>query len=136
MSEMAQFIKKLAADQYESGKPAAVMVGTVLSNPPLKIQVDQKLTLTEPFLILTKSVVDYSVNMTVDHTTEPITHSHSYTDDGYSKTTGTYTHSHKYTGTKKFTVHNGLKAGDKVILLRVQGGKKYVVLDVIGGGTV
>ncbi|MDE7299468.1 MAG: DUF2577 domain-containing protein, partial [Lachnospiraceae bacterium] len=30
------------------------------------------------------------------------------------------------------TVHNGLAVGDEVILLRQQGGQKYIVWDKIG----
>ena len=38
-------------------------------------------------------------------------------------------HTHNYVGKKKFVVHNGLKQGEKVILLRFQGGQKFLVLD-------
>ena len=111
-------------------------MGKVVSALPLKIQIDQKLTLSESALILTKSVIDYSVNMTVNHATESHTHSHNYIDDGSTRTTETNTHSHAYTGTKAFTVHNKLKVGDSVVLLRVQGGQKFIVLDIVGGGTL
>lgn len=134
MSEIGQMIKKMAQDQHESSKPVAVLPGTVVSVSPLEIYVDQKLTLTESFLVLTKSVIDYSVHMTVSHATEPHTHSHQYTDDGSNRTTSPDTHSHAYTGTKVFAIHNKLNVGDKVIMLRVQGGQKYVVLDIVGGG--
>lgn len=137
MSELLNLIKQAAAEQAEAGKPVAVIFGKVLSVSPLKIQIDQKLTLTESFLILTKSVIDYSVNMTVNHSTEPYTHTHNISDTysgGGSATSDT--HSHAYIGQKKFIIHNKLKPGDGVVLLRVQGGQKFVVLDVVGGGTV
>lgn len=35
-------------------------------------------------------------------------------------------------GNEKITVHNGLVVGDEVILLRQQGGQKYIVMDRIG----
>lgn len=136
MSELAQLIKQMAKGQYEASKPVAVMIGKVVSVSPLKIQLDQKITLTESFLILTKAVVDYSVDMTVNHNTETHTHDHRYTDDNSQRTTEPHTHSHAYVGTKIFTIHNKLKAGDHVILLRVQGGQRYVVLDIVGGGTI
>ncbi|MEA4972384.1 MAG: DUF2577 domain-containing protein [Candidatus Metalachnospira sp.] len=136
MDEIGKYIKMLAKDQVEAGKPAAVMLGNVTSAKPLEIQIDQKLTLTESFLILTKAVIDYSVDMTVDHLTENHTHDHSYTDDGSGRTTGSNTHCHAYKGRKKFIMHNKLKVGDKVILLRVQGGQKFIVLDVVGGGNL
>lgn len=38
-------------------------------------------------------------------------------------------HNHAYTGKKHFTVHLALKKGEQVILLRADGGQKYIVLD-------
>lgn len=38
-------------------------------------------------------------------------------------------HSHSYSGTKRFLVHNGLKIGEKVVMLRIQGGQKFIVLE-------
>ncbi|MEA5082695.1 MAG: DUF2577 domain-containing protein [Lachnospiraceae bacterium] len=136
MSELLQIIKQAAAEQNEASKPVAIMMGKVVSISPLKIQLDQKLTLRESALILTKSVIDYSVNMTVNHTTESHTHAHDYLDDSTARTTDSETHSHAYTGKKAFTVHNKLKVGDSVVLLRVQGGQKFIVLDIVGGGTL
>ena len=136
MSELLQIIKQAASEQNEASKPVAVVMGKVLAVSPIKIQIDQKLTLSESALILTKSVIDYSVNMTVNHATESHTHAHSYIDDSSTRTTETNTHSHSYNGTKAFTVHNKLNVGDSVVLLRVQGGQKFVVLDIVGGGTL
>ncbi|MEA5084346.1 MAG: DUF2577 domain-containing protein [Lachnospiraceae bacterium] len=136
MSELLQIIKQAAAEQNEASKPVAVMMGKVVSVLPLKIQIDQKLTLSESALILTKSVIDYSVSMTVNHSTESHTHAHNYIDDSSTRTTEFNTHSHAYTGTKVFAVHNKLKVGDSVVLLRVQGGQKFIVLDIVGGGTL
>ena len=39
------------------------------------------------------------------------------------------THKHSYKGRKKFTVHNALKKGEKVVMIKLQGGQKFVVLD-------
>lgn len=47
---------------------------------PLEITTDQKLILGEKQLILTNAVRDYTVEMTVDHVTEVISHGHSVTD--------------------------------------------------------
>jgi HSP90 family molecular chaperone len=136
LSELLQIIKQAAAEQNQATKPMAVMVGNVVASSPLKIQIEQKLTLSESALILTKAVIDYSVNMTVNHTTQSHTHAHSYIDDSSTRVTETNTHSHAYSGTKAFTIHNKLNVGDNVILLRVQGGQKFVVLDIVGGGTL
>lgn len=135
MNEFLGLIKKAAREQEMAGKPMAVMFGTVTKDSPLEIQIDQKMTLKESFLILTKNVVDYSTDMTVDHVTEICWH--HYEEGNHDKEVpGVHRHIHEYKGRKKFTIHHKLKVGDMVIILRVQGGKKFVVLDIIGGGEV
>lgn len=55
---------------------------------------------------------------------------------GFSRTvsgTTKLTHTHDIEGTKQMTIHNHLEKGEEVILLRMQGGQKYIVLDRIGG---
>ena len=41
------------------------------------------------------------------------------------------THAHSITGRKKIIIHNGLKIDDEVLLLRMQGGQKYIVIDKV-----
>ena len=114
-------IKKAALDAVYASNPSSIYFGTVISPSPLKISVEQKMTLTEKQLVLTTLVQDFSVNMTVDHTTE--------NKSGGSGDSSFASHNHDYKGTKSFRVHLGLKAGEKVMLIRVQGGQKYIVLD-------
>lgn len=38
-------------------------------------------------------------------------------------------HTHEYKGRKKFLIHNGLKTGEKVILIRFEKGQRYLVID-------
>ena len=38
-------------------------------------------------------------------------------------------HSHAITGRKPIRVHNALKSGEKVILIRMAGGQKYLIID-------
>lgn len=128
-----ELIKRAAVDAVEAAKPVNVLFGTILSASPLKISVEQKLTLGSKQLILSRNVTDYSVAMTLDHTTESHSHDHeiqdTFTGGGSSSTE---THNHEYKGTKMFRVHNALKAGEKVILIRIQGGQKFLVLDRLG----
>lgn len=116
MTDIAALIKKAAVESVESEKPAAVMFGVVESVSPLAINVEQKMTLTSAQLALTRNVTDYAVDMTVGHFTEQA---------------GDLPHIHAYAGKKSFLVHNGLKAGDRVILLREQGGQRFIVLGVM-----
>lgn len=129
-AELIQVLKKAALDAVQASKPSAVCFGKVTSASPLKILVEQKMTLGRAQLILCRSVTEYTAEMTVDHDTEEETeHTHS-TKDG--EDTGPTKHRHAYKGKKEFTVHNGLAVGDEVILLRQQGGQKYIVVDRIG----
>lgn len=131
---IAKKIKKAAIEAQESAKPVEVCFGKVTSASPLKILVEQKMTLGAAQLVLCRNVTEHIIEMTVDHYTENETeHTHAvqdtYTGGGSSSPTK---HLHAYRGRKKFTVHNGLVVGDEVVLLRQQGGQKYIVVDRIG----
>ncbi len=132
--ELVKTIKRAALDAVNASKPVAVCFGKVTSTSPLKILVEQKMTLGAAQLILCQNVTEHTMEMTVNHYTENETeHTHTvqdtYTGGGSSSPTK---HLHAYRGTKKFTMHNGLVVGDEVILLRQQGGQKYIVVDKIG----
>lgn len=164
---MNELIKKIALAAFDESKPTAIVYGEVTGTNPIEITIDQKLKLSEEFLILTNAVHDHDVYMSVEHDTDIAyldanhTHTASSTFNGdvetiiknkvdpdSTKVESTATselngnvettvkqvqinlnHSHGYTGKKKFLVHNGLKKGEKVILLRFQNGQKFLVLD-------
>ncbi|WP_337100933.1 DUF2577 domain-containing protein [Paenibacillus sp. YIM B09110] len=92
-------IKKAGAAAYAAGNPMAVLVGKVTNLNPLEVNVDPRFTLPEDFLILPESLTRFEVDL------------------GESATGG------------KVVIRKGLEAGDAVLLLRVQGGQQYVVLD-------
>lgn len=139
-TELLRIIKSAAAAAVNAEKPAELCYGTVTSISPLKITIDQKLTLGENQLILTKAVTDHSLDIEVSHYTVNDafmngTHTHTVcavTDGGNLDTA----HKHAYKGRKRITIYNGLLAGEKVILLRVQGGQRFVVLDRVCDHTV
>ena len=107
--ELMKTIKRAALDAVKASKPVEVCFGKVTSVSPLKILVEQKLPTTE---------------VTVNWNTE---------DKGGGSGYASYeTHKHPIKGRKKITVHNGLVVGDEVILIRQQGGQKYIVVDRIG----
>ena len=93
MPNMVELIKKAAIQAVNDSMPPAIMFGTVTNTEPLKINVEQRLTLNENHLILTSSVSNF-------------------TQDAVEY---------------KFA----LTVGEKVILLRIQGGQKFIVLDRI-----
>ena len=129
-NDLLNSIKKAAVEAVKASKPTAIVYGKVTSVSPLKINVEQKMTLTPAQLVLTRNVTDYELEMTADHSTENHTHTHTISDT-YSGggSASNETHNHAYTGRKTFTVHNSLVVGDEVVMVQMQGGQKYIVLD-------
>lgn len=80
-SSLGEVIKKMAVGANDANAPTSVLFGTVTSVEPLEITVEQKLKLTKEFLVLTKNVKDYTVDVTMDWNTETTSlnanHSHS-----------------------------------------------------------
>ncbi|MGO4347513.1 DUF2577 domain-containing protein [Paenibacillus sp. MCAF9] len=95
---LLESIKKAGAAAYAAGNPLAVMVGKVIQINPLEVNVDQRFTLSEDFLIIPESLVKYETQL---------------------KTS------------EKLVIRTGLEAGDAVLMLRVQGGQQFVVLDKV-----
>ena len=144
-------IKRAALEAVLAAKPFSFLYGTVVNASPLQIMVDQKLTLNAEQLILTNAVRDYSVDMTVDLTTDAalsdVDQSHEHGFSGQTNTGGednhvhsysgetdvagavTLSHSHKCAGRKRVTIHLALDKGENVLMLRTDGGQKYIVLD-------
>lgn len=111
-NDLYNTLKMAAMNAVEASQPSDFLFGKVTSVSPLKIAVDQKMILGSAQLILTRSVTDYTVPVTVNWNTEQ--------SDG---------HGHQVSGTKTMTIHNGLKTGDAVILLKKKGGQRYLVFD-------
>lgn len=116
MNAFLNNVKRAAVEAVKAGSPFAFVLGTVTGTSPLTVRVDQKLELFAEQLILTNAVRDYTVEMTVDHHTEPADH-------------GGENHTHPYQGKKSFRVHLALKKGEQVIMLQTDGGQKYIILD-------
>ena len=130
-----EIIKQAALDAVNASKPMSVLFGKVVSEDPLKIEVEQKMTLERPQLILTRNVTDYKVEMTVEeHETEDKDHNHNIIsavcpNGNVTVVLEAAIHRHKSKGLRKFTVHNALKADDIVLLIQVPGGQQFIVID-------
>lgn len=118
-SDLVSEIKKIAVNAVNSEKPCNIVFGSVASVSPLKINIEQKLTLSEEQLVLSRSVTDYEIEINIEDKNKWLTEIESL-------------HKHEIKGKKMLIVHNKLKAGEKVILARIQGGQKFVVLDRVG----
>lgn len=142
-------IKTAAMDAVNASKQTGIVFGNVISVDPLKINIEQKLTLSMAQLVLTRNVTDYTVFMTVNHqtnqsqgsvdlthkhsftgsTSNDLSHSHSCSGDTENGGQKNLTHSHNYEGKKTFLMHNALKIGEKVIMIQALGGQKFIVMD-------
>lgn len=133
-AELVKVIKKAAMDAVKADKPVEVCFGNVISTSPLRILVEQKLTLGAEQLVLTKAVTDHWVDIEVSHFTvndDFMIPDHTHGTPAGTSDSGNLdtTHKHGYKGRKKIFVYNGLKTGEKVLLIRFGGGQRFVVLD-------
>ncbi|BDR66965.1 phage protein [Clostridium tetani] len=106
MLGMIDTIKKASMGAVGASNPVNILFGEVLSIEDFKIKVDQKLILDKDFFIIPESLIRYEVDLK---------HSHGSNN----------------TALGKLVIREGLKKGDKVLLLRVQGGQQYVILDKV-----
>ena len=120
-NDLLNIVKKAALEAVNASQPSDFCFGKVTSAKPLKISVEQKMTLGAAQLILTRNVTDFKTKVTVDWLTE--------TKGGGSGESSFASHTHALSGKKEITIHNALQVGDEVILLKKKGGQKYLVLD-------
>ena len=127
-------IKQLI-QQITATEDGSVIEAKVIGVGPLKVPAtnDAKLILNEASLVVPRHLTDYTTTATytlgkgsIDSITEGDgSHGGHVSGDGK--------HNHHlvtYTLTKgTITVHNALKMGEVVYLLRYNGGKKYCILD-------
>ena len=126
-SDFVKVIKKSAIEAVNNSKPADIFYGTVQSISPLTIFIDQKLILSEKFLIIPESLTDYETEISFDDSSVKQVFTTWNMEETSESTPSKISFKEK---TKhKITVYNSLKTGEKVILLRQQGGQKYMVLD-------
>jgi hypothetical protein len=117
LSDLLDLIKRAARDAVAAAGPVQVHVGSVVSADPLSVQVDQRFTLTAEFLLVPEQLIHYEVELR---------HTHGYLDVSESGTGPGQTEEALPT---PVVIRRGLAVGDKLLLLRVQGGQQYVILD-------
>lgn len=99
MPNLVDLIKQAAIEANEAGSPSTFVYGVVISPDPVMIQVDGDSKLT-----LSREFVVIPEQFT-DHEVEVL--------DGDKR---------------KIRILNALKADEKVVLIRQQGGQKYLVV--------
>lgn len=115
MASLLDLIKTAGVDAVGASNPVNVLFGEVIGIDPFSVKVDQRFTLTEDFLLVPVSMTRFEID---------IKHVHPYTDNGSVRSTSEAL-------VEKIVIRPGLNAGDKVLLLRLQGGQKFIILDKV-----
>lgn len=95
---LLETIKTAAVDAVNSTKPVEIVLGIVLSTQPLKIELEQKLSLSEAFVIVPEELTDRTVKIIIDGEE------------------------------KEIEIKNALQTSDKLALAKIQGGQKYLII--------
>ena len=96
-------VKRAALEAIANEQMCDLRYGTVTNTSPLRVQVTSQLTIPSSLLVVPEHLTNYKVKVTMDGDTS----------------------------NKTMTINNALKTGDKVALLRKQGGQSYFILDRI-----
>ena len=113
-SGLIDIMKRASIDAMDNAQMCDVRYGTVTGTSPLKVSVTNQFVIPESLLVVPKHLTNYSVSVSMNWGTSQ---------------GADVDHSHSVSGTKTMTIHNALKVGDKVALLRKQGGQSYYILD-------
>lgn len=153
---LSQALYQMMQDNQAAGHPTDLRVGTVTKESPLEITINtQSAPLKGPVLILTEPVVEkkipvlehnhYAINLGHTHTCPDgttsealtgryLTESYSLVSEGYDATEQAqdivcWEHGKKLPIEDGFIILNRkLEVGDKVIMLRVENGQRFIVL--------
>ncbi len=110
MAELYDAMKNVAKTVVENSELCDIVIGQVVSISPLEVKISDRISLDSDQLLLTQAVTQKTVNCA---------HIHKSDDP-----TGLPT---------PIIVIEGLKAGDEVLLLKVQKGQRYVILSKVVG---
>lgn len=137
-NNLVELIKKAANDTNEASEPCDFCYGKVTNVNPLKVFIEQKMELGKAQLVLSRNVTDYETKVTVEWESETSLSDHDHIINGTDSNGDSImitsqktnlSHSHAIEGMKKIIIHNGLKVGDEVVLIKKKGGQKYLILD-------
>ncbi len=123
--EMIDALHQVVQESYKACNPADMAMGTVAKTSPLEIRVNSAMApLRAPVLVLTAAVVEKKLPV--------LGHSHT-TEEGATGSAlegiGCMENGKPLPVERGYIILNrGLQAGDRVVLLKVQGGQRYIVL--------
>lgn len=103
---LIDIIKRAALDVMDNSQMSDIRLGEVTSVSPLAVKLTHQLTVPSSILVVPEHLTDRTIKITV--------HNEDGTDEN-----------------KEITIRNALVIGDRVALLRKQGGQLYFILDRI-----
>lgn len=127
-AEILNDIKIAALEAVSAACPCEIKYGKVTSVKPLLVRLEQRVTLTEEMLIRPRKFTDHTVRISGGNVRD----FYFLSDDNSAFEPVAPPHVHAV-GEMEITVHGGLNIGDKLILIRQQGGQKYLIFDLIDG---
>lgn len=125
-NDLVKAFKQAAVEAVKAEKPTEITYGKILSADPLMVEVDQKIRLGENHLARGESLQEYEAAFEME--IEDLELEVELVLDGERVST-TAEGSGKMKG--KIKLRRSLDAGGQVILVRMQGGQKYVMYDKV-----
>lgn len=92
-------MRQIMMKAVDAGEPCDILQGEVISNAPLAVRLNQKITLSGPQLLLPQYLTDHAVKMDIPGI-----------------------------GSVTVTVKGALKAGEVVFMLQKRGGQQYLIM--------
>jgi hypothetical protein len=117
---LVQLIKKIAMDAVRAAKMCDYVTGVVTSEDPLKVKITNSFEIGEEFLVVPQSMTDHEVEVTIKK-------EYGWKTKNRSGGTG----DDIVLENVKIMIHNALKAGDEVLMMRKSGGQEFVVIDKV-----
>lgn len=131
--QLSDVLHQIAQESLAASQPTDLCTGTVVSASPLEITIDTAMApLRAPVLYLTSAVVEKKITaLKHAHIADSMQTSDALEDVVCMENNVALPKDAQY-----ITINRALQAGDKVLLLRVQRGQKFIVLSRIfeGGG--
>lgn len=121
MENLVKAVKVAAIQAIENNSPLTAQIATVTSDNPLKLKIGD-VEYDKEFLILTRNVTDYKTELTINDELEVSGDVDGYHGPGKLQTL-------TLPSRMSATIHNNLKQGDIVLVLRQQGGQKFIIWD-------
>lgn len=116
-NKLVKAIRQVSNETTEAQGPVNICYGRVLSSSPLSVLVDQKLTLGAAQLVLTRNVTDYEIQLSMER-------------QEFELEENAQGSNYQVSADRQWVqIHNALVAGEEILLLRQQGGQKYIIID-------